>query len=455
MHTLTKTAPLKPLWPSQMGLVFKMAMPLLLVSLLYILIQFSNTYALGHSSFRALYLISLYIPVSFFLMAISDSVSLTNQVLVAKKVGENKAQETLQVTANLSLVGVALFLLLAGISYLGSAKLGAFFSVRPESAGRFASFVTLMFLTQALMLPGMLLDSAIRGLGKVNIAFLLLLFHTALYISLLAVFVSRYQLEERAIVYASALCAVVLLMTSTFALYRLRAFSFPSSIVRFSPQTIVFLRWVGLPIFLSYLLIFTSTFFYNHIVAPFGEVAVAGFGIAYRIHTLVILPALALGEGISILINQNLGARRFERAYETLQGGLWGCIFLYAAIAAGMYFFNDPIVGLFTENPEIREQAVRFLSTISFSYLWLGVLLTLLIVLQQTDNGFRAFLLNLFYFALIVVVGAVLTSRFHSLVWFYRTFAACNTMGLVAIFMELRRQRSKYQALISGLGSNS
>jgi len=441
--------PLKKTSRANVTLVFMTAFPLMLVALLQVCIQFSNFFAMGHVSFRALYLLSLYIPISLALMAINDSISITNQVLVAKKVGEKKLGEVLQVTANLCLIGTLILLVLAGITYGVGPKLGTFFSVDVATSARFSRFVLLMLLSNALILPGMLLDSTIRGLGKVTLAFLILLGHTVLYLLLLALFTWRYGLEENGIIYSAAICAVVLWGTASFTLVRLRAFPWPPSLFRLSPQTIPFLRWVGLPIFLSYVLLFTSSFFYNHIVAPFGDFAVAGFGIGYRIHTFVILPALALGEGMSILINQRMGGKRYEEAHELLRVGLWGAFGLYTVIALVVFLGRYEWVSFFTSNRAISQESVSFLSLTAFSYAWFGVLLTLLIVLEQTDNGFRAFLLNLAYFLLIVVAGAFLSQHFHSLLWFYRTFAVCNCLGLYAIIREVRRQDRKFARLRS------
>src|SRR5690606_38679011 len=90
------------------SLVLRVAFPLLLASALNILIQFFNTYFMGHSSPIALYLVSLYIPLSFLLLAITEAICVTNQVLVARKLGEGKLHDVGCVTLSLAGVGMVL-----------------------------------------------------------------------------------------------------------------------------------------------------------------------------------------------------------------------------------------------------------------------------------------------------------------------------------------------------------
>lgn len=79
-------------------LILAVSLPLLLGSLINVCIQFSNTYFMGHASADALYFVSLYIPISFFLLAIVEGISVTNQVVVAKKTGQNTLIEMPAVT---------------------------------------------------------------------------------------------------------------------------------------------------------------------------------------------------------------------------------------------------------------------------------------------------------------------------------------------------------------------
>lgn len=85
---------------------------------------------------------------------------------------------------------------------------------------------------------------------------------------------------------------------------------------------LILLRHVGVPVFVSYCLIFLSTLFYNGIISPYGESVIAGFGVGYRIQTMAILPGIVIGSAIGIIINQNMAEKKGERAYEGFKTGM-------------------------------------------------------------------------------------------------------------------------------------
>jgi len=429
-------------------LILAVTLPLLLSSLVNVFIQFSNTYFMGHASATALYFVSLYIPVSFFLLAIVEGICVTNQVVVAKKTGQQNLVEVPAVSYSLALTGMGILAVLAGVCYAWGEELApTLFAMDPVLAKEFVSFLSAMLAASALTIPGMILDSTIRGMGRTGLAFGLLLGFAFVYLGLLYYFTHNLGLHELAIPYATALAslfffAATILGIRAIAKGRLHEWSF-----FFHPEAFIMLRYVGVPVALSHLLIFVSTFFYNHILAPFGVDVVSGFGVAFRIQTLVILPALTFGEGISILMNQRMGAGRPKDAFALFKTGLVLCFSLYAIVSLGISLSAAQLPALITSDPKILREAIAYLSSVAPTYCWMGVLLTVLLVLEQTDNGFRAFALNLVYFAAVIAVGGWLTARWNAPHYFYQTIAWGNVSGLLVIAWELRRQKAKFERI--------
>lgn len=65
-------------------LLFRTAVPMLLASLVNVITQLANVFFLGHTSQNVLYVLSLYIPVSFVMIAIIEAMQLSVQVAVAR-----------------------------------------------------------------------------------------------------------------------------------------------------------------------------------------------------------------------------------------------------------------------------------------------------------------------------------------------------------------------------------
>ena len=84
------------------------------------------------------------------------------------------------------------------------------------------------------------------------------------------------------------------------------------------------------------------------LMAPFGTVAMAAHGLVQRVDTFVFLPSWALSAGAGVLVGQNLGARKPERAERSawlailLVGGILtlACLILLLLARETAHIFN-------------------------------------------------------------------------------------------------------------------
>ena len=101
------------------------------------------------------------------------------------------------------------------------------------------------------------------------------------------------------------------------------------------------------------------------IVSLFGGAAVAGYTVAIRIVIFFILPAWGLSNAAATLVGQNLGAKRPDRAAQSVwRTGLYNMIFL-GTIGIFFFAFATPIVKLFVSDPAVVPIAATALRTFS------------------------------------------------------------------------------------------
>lgn len=102
------------------------------------------------------------------------------------------------------------------------------------------------------------------------------------------------------------------------------------------------------------------------IVSLFGSAALAGYTIAIRILIFVILPSWGLSNAAATLVGQNLGAKRPERAEQSVwRTGLYNMFFL-GSVGLFFIFFAEPIIRLFTNDPAVVPLAVACLRILSY-----------------------------------------------------------------------------------------
>jgi len=119
------------------------------------------------------------------------------------------------------------------------------------------------------------------------------------------------------------------------------------------------------------------------IVSTYGSDAVAGYTIAIRVIMFAILPAWGLSNAVATLVGQNLGAKKPDRAEQSVWRVAKYNIYFLLGVAVLFISIPAQIIGLFTSNPEVIAYGVECLRYISYGngFFALGM------ILVQAFNG--------------------------------------------------------------------
>ena len=85
------------------------------------------------------------------------------------------------------------------------------------------------------------------------------------------------------------------------------------------------------------------------------------------------MAARGFGQGAGILVGQNLGAGKPERARKTLAWGVLIVFFINLAMAAVFMLFPEQLVRIFNSDREFVNTAVTWVRIASIGYVFLGV----------------------------------------------------------------------------------
>ena len=117
----------------------------------------------------------------------------------------------------------------------------------------------------------------------------------------------------------------------------------------------------GAPASLTMAVMMVGGFIIQVHLQPFGAAAVAGFGVAFRVEQLILLPILAISFALMPLVSQNFGARNFDRVRQAVTlavtVGLGLALFGAIALALG----GVALTRFFTEDPDAIVSGAAYL----------------------------------------------------------------------------------------------
>jgi len=120
---------------------------------------------------------------------------------------------------------------------------------------------------------------------------------------------------------------------------------------------------LGIPAAIQASLISISNLFVTRYINSFGSAAMAGIGAAKKIDRFAGMVAQSLGLATSTFVGQNVGAKRFDRAFQGIRICLLSA-FLYVAVVGTLIYYNaETLTRVFTNDQEAISFGVAMITT--------------------------------------------------------------------------------------------
>ncbi|MBI3478452.1 MAG: MATE family efflux transporter [Acidobacteria bacterium] len=216
--------------------------------------------------------------------------------------------------------------------------------------------------------------------------------------------------------------------------------------IRVDLKVLLRLVRVSLTGILQFAIAHTSWIGLVRIVSIFGADALAGYTIAIRIVVFLILPSWGLSNAAATLVGQNLGAKKPERAEQAVwRTGFYNMLFL-GSIGLLFIFFAEPIVRLFTQDPEVIPLAAKCLRIVSYGNIGYAYGMVMLQAFNGAGDTVTPTIVNFFGFWLLEIPLAywlAIPMRWHSDGVFYAiVIAECAIAASSAVLFK----RGKWKA---------
>lgn len=162
-----------------------------------------------------------------------------------------------------------------------------------------------------------------------------------------------------------------------------------------------------------------------------GEVAIAAFGVIFRVFAFIFMPLFGLTIGLQPIVGFNYGAGRYQRVKRSI----WlGCVVSTIAATAGflvIMIFPGFVIKLFTSDPDLIELGRKALRLMIVTIPLTGVQIIGSGIFQALGKSVHALLLTLSRQVLVLIPLVLIMPRIFGLNGVWLSFPAADIISFL------------------------
>jgi len=170
---------------------------------------------------------------------------------------------------------------------------------------------------------------------------------------------------------------------------------------------------VGAPSVLMMLINSVVIVAFNWFLGAFGHLAIAAYGLLFRIVQLFLMPVVGMSQGLMPIVGYNFGARNFQRMWRAVRTATGYATVVTLAAQALLLAFAPWFVRVFTDDPELLAMTTTAIRIVAIAVILVGAQLMWITALQGMGHGGQAAVLSMLrQLGFLIPLMALLSWRF-------------------------------------------
>ncbi|GAD80889.1 MATE family efflux transporter [Vibrio ezurae] len=199
---------------------------------------------------------------------------------------------------------------------------------------------------------------------------------------------------------------------------------------------------IGTPAALSNALNPISAAILMMILASHGTAAVAAYGAAQRIESLLLIVLMALTSVLTPFMSQNLGANNPQRSFKALFMCMRFSVLFQLFVFVVMVPLSTPFASLFSQEESVRHLLWLYLVCVPISYGFQGVVMLLISSLNAMHKPLSAFIWSCLRLFVFTLPCAWLGSQWLGIQGLFIGVSVGNILGGLMGYLYAHRLRS-------------
>jgi putative MATE family efflux protein len=180
----------------------------------------------------------------------------------------------------------------------------------------------------------------------------------------------------------------------------------------FDPGIIWRIVRIGFPASISGIQRTLSQFILQIFIAAFGTAALAAHVITQRVEMFIMMPAMSFGQGAGIMVGQNLGANKPDRAVKSAWLGVGLVQALVLVVSAAMLIWTGPAIRIFNTDPALDTAATQFIHIAVVGWVFMSFMFVLMNCLQSAGDTVPTMIISVVTTWLVTILPAYLLPKY-------------------------------------------
>lgn len=402
--------------------VLKNVIPSMIAMLMILIYNLADTFFIGqtHNALQVA-AVSLASPIFMLYTAIGNIFGMGGTSVISRLLGKNDSDKAKCASSFCMWASIIVGIILSVIIFIFINPLLHAMGASSSTYSMAKDYVKIIVLAGPFQLIAAAFSNILRAEGQSTKAMIGTVTGNLVNIILDPVFILMLGLNVKGAAIATALGNII--GGGYYVIYYLTG----KSILSISPKKISFsnsiissIFAIGIPASLSTLLMSISHMLINAFMASYGDMALAGIGVALKVAMIVGTLCIGFGQGIQPLLGYCVGVGNSKRFHQIMKYSLWFSLGLGTIMTLLCYIFITPITNAFLTEPDAFSYGVTFTKILIITGFLLGIFYVLNNALQALGASYAALAVNisrqgLIYIPLMLVMNALFGSK--GIVW--------------------------------------
>ena len=298
---------------------------------------------------------------------IITSLAMGSTVIIGQHIGEEKPKAAGDAVGTTIILFAGLGLILTVLLEIFAGNITAIMKIPAESVGKAITYLRICSGGIVVIIAYNVISSVLRGVGNANLPFLFVGIACVVNIIGDLLFVGALHMDVAGAALATVLAQFVSVVASVIVLRRQdMPVSFSLGQCRIFGRELKRILNVGVPIAIQETMVQISFLVINTIINNMGLMPSAGYGVAQKLISFIMLVPSSVMQSVSAFVAQNIGAGKKDRAWKGFYTAMiTGCSVGILIFLVG-FFGGGAMSSLFTNDPEVVAQSADYLRGFSF-----------------------------------------------------------------------------------------